>query len=320
MLTCAFLLEHSPSLMSASLALVLDTQRFGITLYCLESENVVCTRKLDFQPYEMAVTPDNSTMYLGGERGSVIQYKVEDLSEVSELPMQTAEGVECIDVAPSGEYLATGGRNIVGLYALPSLKQLVCRNIAHGGSHVISVRFNPTSEYLVVGFNNHGIGIYGLPTLDVLREFASPSASQGTYSIAFVNDHHFISGCELKPCIWDASNGSCIKELPTHQLCVYGVAVSPERTYCAARSFGVLRVYTTSDYSQIAEFKRGPATIDHNITGACFLTESVMLLGMEDEEVIEWDIHTGDFRKKHNSTHKWPKIIKPLHDNCKCRH
>ena len=296
--------------MSATQALVLDTQRYGITLYNLETGGVVSSLELATQPYEMAVSPDNSTVYVCGVIG-VIAYKVDDLSKASTITTETAES---IDVSPSGEYLARGGKSEYGLYALPSNEQLFNnRQEARGDDCVATLRFNPTSEYLVVWVESKNMTVYSVPSMEPISVFVS-HASKAVYSIAFISDHVFISGCEAIPKIWNVTDAECVKTLDGHDASVYSVAVSPEGSYCASRSFGCVRVYTTTDFTQIAEFKRGPLTVDRNITGANFLTEDTMLLGMENVAIHEWNIHTGEFHKKYDGQHAWPKILKPLRD------
>ena len=82
--------------MSASRVLVLDAQQYDITLYNLESGDEQKTKRLGSQPSDIAVSPDNSTVYVCGDFG-VITYKVDDLSEASTITTETAES---IDVSP----------------------------------------------------------------------------------------------------------------------------------------------------------------------------------------------------------------------------
>ena len=296
--------------MSASRVLVLDAQQYDITLYNLESGDEQKTKRLGSQPNNIAVSPDNSTVYVCGDFG-VIAYNVDDLSEASAISPEAAESV---GVSPSGEYLARGGKSEYGLYALPSNEQLFNnRQEARGDDCVATLRFNPTSEYLVVWVESKNMTVYSVPSMEPISVFVS-HASKAVYSIAFISDHVFISGCEAIPKIWNVTDAECVMTLDGHDASVYSVAVSPEGAYCASRSFGCVRVYTTTDYTQIAEFKRGPLTVDRNITGANFLTEDTMLLGMEHDAIHEWNVHTGEFHKKYDGQHAWPKILKPLRD------
>lgn len=190
--------------------------------------------------YALAMSPDESTLYVGGSHGALKIYNTSDWSLKRVLPLHQGN-IRTVAVSPDGKLVATGSSDrLVKILDAETLETL--HTIEGHGDSVFAVAFSPDGTLFSTGCKDARLRIWNVSGKSIKPKVKILAHTFSIKGMSFISGgKEMLTVSQDKTIkIWDIEKVSCVETIDRlyggHTFTINTVAVSPDEHYAVTGS------------------------------------------------------------------------------------